>query len=130
MSISNIILNMPWWYYLIMFIFTAYYAYRGVRYFKVFGVPLSQTEYYKGPTLSLKDKVIIEYIQEILFKVIITISSFISLYVAVYILSLQKAPFNEISAGTAALLIFLIIWGIIGISGYLTAFIAAGKIPR
>jgi hypothetical protein len=56
-------------------------------------------------------------------------SSFISLYLCVYILSLQKAPFNEISIGTTALLLFLFIWGTIGVSGYLTAFIAAGRIP-
>jgi len=120
MSVIDILLKMPCLYIATMIVFTLYYTIRGVLYFKVFGTTgLSRTE-----------KVIIEYIQEVLFKVIITISSFISLYISIYILSLQKEPFNEISAGTAALIIFLFIWGIIGISGYLTHLITVGKLPH
>ena len=117
MSIYNIISNMPGWYLAAMIIFSVYYAIRGVLYYKVY--------YASVPALSSTEKVIIVYIQEVLFKIIITMSSFI----CVYILSLQKAPFNEISIGTTALLLFLFIWGTIGVSGYLTAFIAAGRIP-
>jgi hypothetical protein len=36
---------------------------------------------------------------------------------------------NEIGVGTAIILIFLIIWGISGISGYLTYLIVSGKFP-
>jgi len=120
MSIMDIILKMPCWYVVTMIIFTLFYTIRGVVYFKVFGT--------NG--LSRIQKLIIEYIQEVLFKVIITISSFISLYLSFYILSLQKESFNEISTGTSALIIFLFMWGIIGISGYLTHLITVGKLPH
>jgi len=120
MSIIDIIIKMPCWYVVIMIIFTLFYTIRGVVYFKVFGTG----------DLSRIQKLIIEYIQEVLFKVIITISSFISLYLSFYILSLQKEPFNEISTGTSTLIIFLFMWGIIGISGYLTHLITVGKLPR
>ncbi len=114
MSIIDIILKMPCLYIATMIVLTLYYAIRGVLYIKKLG----------------NADVFIDYIQEVLFKVIITISSFISLYLSIYILSMQKEPFNEISAGTAALIIFLFMWGIIGISGYLTHLITVGKLPH
>jgi hypothetical protein len=120
MSIIDFILKSPSLYIAIMIILTLFYTIRGIVYFKVYG----------DKNLSLIQKIIIEYIQEILFKIIITISSFISLYLSFYILSLQKEPFNEISTGTSALIIFLFMWGIIGISGYLTHLITVGKPPH
>lgn len=36
---------------------------------------------------------------------------------------------DDIGAGTAILLVFLIIWGVTGISGYLTHLIVSGKFP-
>ena len=137
MSMIDIILKMPCWYIVFMAILTLFYAYRGVLYVKIFGVKHEeQLEVKDGQNikvyrkLRLAERIIIDYIQEILFKVVITVSSFIALYLSHYILSLQKEPFNEISTGTSALIIFLFIWGIIGISGYLTHLIVLGKLPN
>jgi hypothetical protein len=84
--------------------------------------------YAAGP-LSQAQKVIISYIQEFLFKVVFTVSGFMALFIANYIFSSLKSV-NDIGAGTAILLIFLIIWGITGVSGYLTFLIVSGKFPR
>jgi len=64
----------------------------------------------------------------ILFKVVFTVSGFMALFIANYIFSSLKSV-NDIGAGTAILLIFLIIWGITGVSGYLTFLIVSGKFP-
>ena len=120
MFVSNIFIGMPCWYILTMIAFSLFYAYRGIREKKLF------------PSYEIKntvDKIIIDYIQEFLFKVIFTVSGFFSLYLAKYIIESLAPPYKDISGGTSVLLIFLIIWGILGISGYLTLFIQQGKLP-
>jgi hypothetical protein len=118
MSIADIVIQIPWYYFLISIVFSLYYAVRGIVWMKKYG----------DKTLTHVQKIIIEYIQEFLFKVVCTISSFMTLVVANYIFSSLKS-INEIGVGTAVLLIFLFIWGITGVSGYLTHLIVLGKFP-
>lgn len=119
MSIVDILIKMPWWYLLILIIFSLYYAIRGI---------MEQKILRSKKDLSKTEKVVIHYIQEFLFKVIFTMSSFMALFTADYIFSSLKSV-NDIGAGTAVLLIFLIIWGICGVSGYLTLLIVSGRFP-
>lgn len=120
MSISDIIMKMPWWYLLILTVFSLYYAIRGIM--------EHMAIYAQQGTYSKVQKIIIGYIQEFLFKVIFTVSGFMALFIANYIFSSLKSV-NDISAATAVLLIFLIFWGITGVSGYLTFLIVSGKFP-
>jgi len=119
MSITDIVMKMPCWYLLIIILFSLYYAIRGI---------MEQKNKHAGGPLSQAQKVIILYIQEILFKVIFTVSGFMALFIANYIFSSLKSV-SEIGAGTAILLIFLFIWGISGVSGYLTFLIVSGRFP-
>jgi hypothetical protein len=120
MPITDVILRMPWWYFLIMILFSLFYAIRGL---------MSEMRKYAGQEdMSRAFKVIYAYIQEILFKLIFTASSFVALLMVNYIFSTVKS-INEIGVGTAILLVFLIIWGISGISGYLTLLVVSGKLP-
>jgi stalled ribosome rescue protein Dom34 len=120
MSITEIIMKMPCWYFLIMILFSLFYAIRGLM--------SEMKKYAEDESLSRAFKVIYAYIQEILFKIIFTASGFIALLIVNYIFSSVKS-INEIGVGTAIILIFLIIWGISGISGYLTYLIVSGKFP-
>ena len=120
MSITDIILKMPCWYFLIMILFSLFYAIRGLM--------AEMQKYAKEESLSPAFKAIYAYIQEILFKIIFTASGFIALLMVNYIFSSVKS-INEIGVGTAIILIFLIIWGISGISGYLTYLVVSGKFP-
>ncbi|MGD1151999.1 MAG: hypothetical protein ABR911_03885 [Syntrophales bacterium] len=81
---------------------------------------------YGDTTMSRTEKVIIDYIQEILFKVVFTASGFIALLIANDIF-LSLKSFDNVAVGTTILLIFLVIWGICGVSGYLTYLIISGK---
>lgn len=120
MSITDIILKMPWWYFLSMILFSLYYAIRGV---------MSEVHKYAGEEgFSLIFKFIYAYIQEFLFKAIFTASGFFALLIVNHIFSTVKS-INEIGIGTAIILVFLIIWGISGISGYLTYLVVSGKFP-
>jgi len=120
MSITDIIMKIPFWYFLIMIVFSLYYAIRGVLEWTV-------NANYEKLDSRLK-RIIYYYVQEILFKIIFTVSGFMALLVANYIFSSVKS-ISEIGVGAAIILIFLIIWGISGVSGYLTFLIVSGKFP-
>ena len=119
MSIGELFWTMPWWYYVALILFSLYYAIRGV---------VEQNIIHKKSPYSMTQKVIVFYIQEFLFKTVFTVSSFMSLAIVYKIFSSLKS-LNDISAGTSVLLIFLFVWGVLGLSGYLTGLILAGKFP-
>ena len=128
MSIIDIIMNMPCWYVSIFIIpFSLFYVIREVmeRKFRL----INEAEEYKkkyGFDKKYGNKYVIYYARDILSIAFCTVSSFIALYLANYISS-KLNSFKDISSGAAILLIFLIIWGITGASGYLQYVIVAGK---
>jgi len=121
MSMIDVVVTMPRWYLVMLIIFSLYYAVRGIMYEEK-ALTAAKTPYSKT------QKIVIVYIQEFLFKVIFTASSFLALLIANYVF-LSLGSLQNISAGTAVLLIFLIVWGITGVSGYLTFLIISGKFP-
>jgi len=133
MSITDIIMKMPCWYFFIMILISLFHAIRALMeqmkmYANAEVQRLRQPENQRLPQASKAFKVIYSYMQEILFKIIISASGFIALLIVNYIFSSVKS-INEIGAGTAIILVFLIFWGIVGISGYLTHLIVSGKLP-
>lgn len=142
MDILKILADMPWQYIAAMVALSAYYAWRGVRYVSLYQIPAPNTNFstptasgstaaatYNVQTTNLAtvDRWGIWLIQEIVFKVVITISSFCSLYIA-YRLS-KMVVLTDLKDGTAILLVFLFLWGVLGLSGYLTHLIQTGKFP-
>ena len=119
-SMLDIFNTMPCWYVILIVIFSFYYSTRG-------WVEKTVCLRDLGSKYTAFEKIYIFYIQEFLFKLIITISSFISLFMAIKIFVLVN--FNDIDTGPSILLIFLFLWGIIGVSGYLTHLIMIGKLP-
>jgi hypothetical protein len=133
MSITDVIMNMPFWYFLSMILISLFHAIRALMeqmrmHADAEVQRLRQPKNQRLPQASKAFKVIYSYIQEILFKIIISASGFIALLIVNYIFSSVKC-FNEIGVGTVIFLIFLIFWGIVGISGYLTHLIVSGKLP-
>ncbi len=121
MSMLDLILKMPLWYLGIMTLFSLFYATRGIMAQKQ---KLANDNSKSSPFYNL----VYWYIQEALFKIIFTMSAFIALLIANHIFASVKS-IDDIGAGTALVLIFLIIWGITGISGYLTYLIVSGRLP-
>src|SRR5689334_3998412 len=111
--------NMRWWYVLALVVFSLYYGIRGV---------IEQSVKPANDKYTKSQGILVVYIQEFLFKVILTVSGFFALSLAYNIFTSLKS-LSEISAGTAVLLVFLFIWGVTGVSGYLTFLIVSGKFP-
>jgi hypothetical protein len=63
------------------------------------------------------------------FHFITTLLGFVALFFVYYILN-NTCNLNDISGGTAALVIFAILYGIIGITGQLPSLIEQGKLPK
>jgi hypothetical protein len=62
------------------------------------------------------------------FYLVTTLTGFLSLFVAYYIL--KKAPnLSEIGTGLSAFLIFLVAYGILGVCAQLPSLIQLGKFP-
>jgi hypothetical protein len=89
MSMVDIIRKMPCLYVIVAVLFSVYYASRGV---------VEQSETYKS--LTQGERIFVHYIQEILFKVVFTVSGFVALFIANYIFSSIKS-LNDIGTGTA-----------------------------
>jgi len=116
---EGILSSMPWWYFLALLLFSLYYGVRGV---------LEEIQRHGQSQSTTMQKILIVYVQEFLFKIIFTVSGFFALSVAYHIFASLKT-LNDISAGTAVLLVFLFVWGVTGVSGYLTFLIVSGRFP-
>ncbi|MBT3227163.1 MAG: hypothetical protein HN580_24155 [Deltaproteobacteria bacterium] len=123
-SIEYLIL-IPCWYWTIAFIFGVFYSFRGIVEKMIM---IANNQLYLSNQIETWQKVVIIYIQEVILKFLITISSFIAFYVACEIFP-SPNQIDSVSPGKAVILIFLFVWGIIGICGYLSFFITRGKIP-
>jgi hypothetical protein len=63
------------------------------------------------------------------FYFITTLLGFVALFFAYYILT-NACNLNDISGGTAALIIFSVLFGLLGITGQLPNLLEQGKFPR
>ena len=138
MSIIDTIMEVPWLYILLIILLSWFYAFREVRERKM---RLSNDAKENARKIAKENhtdkdaikyakeygnKFVIFYVRDFLSQFICTISSFVALFIANNIFS-KIESFKDISAGTAILLIFLIILGITGASGYLQYLIVSGK---
>jgi hypothetical protein len=118
-AMREMLLHMRWWYILAAVVFSLYYGIRGI---------IEESVNKSNDKHTKSQKIFVAYIQEFLFKVIFTMSGFLALSLA-YNMFVSLKSVNEISAGTGVLLVFLFIWGVTGVSGYLTFLIVSGKFP-
>jgi hypothetical protein len=63
------------------------------------------------------------------FYFITSLLGFVALFFAYYVL-INTCNLNDVSGGTAALIIFAVLYGIIGITGQLPYLIEQGKLPK
>jgi quinol-cytochrome oxidoreductase complex cytochrome b subunit len=113
---------MPWWYDLITILFSLYYGIREIKVRNCFSEGTNKNHIPKWQRVSLY------HLHDIVVQVIYTISGFVALFIANYILFSSLDTFSDITVGTAILLIFLIFWGTTGVSGYLPYLIVSGKL--
>jgi hypothetical protein len=110
---------------------TVYQSYRGFMFQWIFAKERESTDspdQRKQITWTRTQKVILLSMADMLFYLITTLLGFVSLFVSYYILT-HLPSLSEVSPGLAALLIFLIVFGVLGVSAQLPYLIQQGKFP-
>jgi len=125
-NLSEILMSMPCWYLFIALLICLYHGVRGIVEHSVYYEQGRSYLNHGSSQISTTKKIIILYIQDFLFKFITVMSGFVALFIAMKIFP-SSAEINNIGIGNAMLIIFLFVWGILGVGGPLTRLIVEGK---
>ena len=113
---------------------TAYQSYRGFMFQWIFAKERKVEDYDESieqQNRQLKwtrtQKIILLCIADLLFYFITTLSGFVALFLSYHILTNIKT-LTEVSTGLVTLLIFLIVFGLLGVSAQLPTLIQQGKL--
>ena len=117
------LVDIPWWYYLLAALLSLYYAYRGYMGNKfVIDEKSSSNEPGHGP--KRWQYKLVYSVNDVIFHFICSIAGFYSMAEVYYIFKN-----HDLTAGNSIILIFLILFGIIGITGQWPQLILRGKLP-
>ncbi len=108
-----------WWYSLIAVIVTVYQGYRGFMFQWILSAK-------KWPDKSRR--IVLLCIADTILYVVCSSAGFASLWFA-YQLTVSVSAFLQISTGASVLLIFLWLFGILGVAGQLPHLVQQGKLP-
>jgi len=111
--------DIPCLYTVIAVVVSAYQAYRGFEFQRI----LADKAQWRKP----QQKVVLLCIADMILYLVCTFTGFISLFFA-YI-GIQRSDISEISTGSALLLVFLTLYGILGVTGQLPHLLQQGKYP-
>jgi len=114
-----------------MLLFSFYQAYRGFKLQWILGIHRSpqQSSTSVASAWSKTDVVFVLCLADALFFFVSTTSGFLALYAA-YLIVVGVPSIQDISNGTSAVLIFLGLIGVLGISGQLAPLLQQGKFPK
>lgn len=116
---------------LVVFIVSLYHGYRGYVIQRV-TVQTQKNDLQKGNGWSWTQTeiVIVRYLYDAFFYFFCSLIGFMALWVAIKVIGAQSLSIQNYSGGGSALLVFLIIVAILGISGQLPQLIQQGKLPK
>jgi len=125
----------PCWYIILALIVSFYQAYRGFMFQWILAKERKSSERMDTAEQGIaqqkwtrSQKIVLLCVADMFFYLVTTLAGFLSLFVAYYVLN--KVPcLTEIGAGLSALLIFLILFGLLGVCGQLPYLIQLGKFP-
>ena len=123
------------WYVLLALGITAYQSFRGYRFQWIFQKEKTNQNDSSPPDQEKKEikytraqKIFLLSIADMLFYLFTTLLGFVALFLSYHILN-SIPDVVEIGAGLSALLIFLMVFGVLGISGQLPYLIQKGMFP-
>jgi len=115
--------KIPILYWIIAIVVSAYQAYRGYKYYS-----LTVAKRNSFSSWSTLNKVIVLYIQAAYLYAVCSLFGFFALLASYNLLVSQKSM-NSIDTGSAVLIAFSFIIGILGVSGELGHLVQEGKLP-
>jgi hypothetical protein len=130
-------MDVPWWFVVVGLIVSAYHGYRGY----VVQRWTAQSQKHDVEQRAAKDDttfkwfmsssetIAVRYVYDALFYFFCSIAGFAALWLATSVFN-ALPNIHDIPGGTGALLVFLVVLGLLGVSGILPHVIQLGKLPR
>lgn len=122
--------SMPLWYDVLLLSASAYQAWRGWRFQAIFTEDQNrkaERSESKEHLWTKAEKYLLRCLADALFYFVCCSSGFIALFV-LWTISADLQPVNQISAGAAAVLVSLTVYGVLGVSGQLPHLLLQGKL--
>lgn len=123
--------DIPCWYLAAALVITAYQSYRGFMFQWIFakerengGSSASEPQ----RTWTRTQKIVLLSSADCWFYLVTTLSGFIALFMAYHLLN-KIQSITEVSTGVVTLLIFLVVYGVLGVAAQLPYLIQQGKFP-
>lgn len=137
-QVNSVFADVPFWFILIGLAVSLYHGYRGyilqrvtVQHQKSEAKKNAAQETETEPNWFWSDTetVVVRYIYDALFYFFCSVIGFVALWAATKVFDALPSVHN-VSGGTGALLVFLVILALLGISGQLPQLIQHGKLPK
>jgi hypothetical protein len=128
-NLTSAFIDVPCWFVVIGLIVSAYHGYRGYVVQRVTAQSQrrdaeQQAAWFWSPV----ETFVVRYAYDFLFYFFCSIVGFAALWLAIYVFNALPNIY-DIPGGTGALLVFLVVLGLLGISGILPYVIQLGKLP-
>jgi hypothetical protein len=119
----------PNWYIAVAIAVSLYYGARGVVAHRIAADALNRKiAEEKGREWKKWEIIFVRYIQDFVFNFVCSMAGFVSLFFS-YSIFTTLTNLSDIGVGTAILMIFLFLVGVIGISGQLPFLLLEGRLP-
>jgi hypothetical protein len=135
--LRSVFATIPWWYIALAAAWSLYHGYRGyvLQYVTVQSQrKLTEREPSQAGTpdqwfWSPIEVTVVRTGYDALFYGFCSVVGFAALWLAGYVFN-SVQDIHDIPGGTSALLVFLVVWGLVGVSGQLPYLILLGKLPK
>jgi hypothetical protein len=128
-QLSAAFAGIPWWFIAVGLAISAYHTCRGY----ILQCAFAHYQQSKGDnqfaTWSRRKTTLIRCIYDGFFYCVCSVAGFAALWLAAYIVN-TLPTIQDIPSGTSAFLVFLIVLGLLGVSGQLPYLIQLGKVPK
>ncbi len=128
--------NIPVWYWILGLAVSLYQAYRGYRFQRIFAEEQNKEAGQENSTRkafahrwSDFEIVVLRAASDAIFYFVCAATGFLAVFLLYYIGS-SLPSLHQIDGGTSAVLIFLALFGLLGVTGQLPHLLQQGKLPR
>jgi len=136
-NLTMAFMEVPCWFVIVGLVVSAYHGYRGYVLQRWTAQSQKHDEEQTAAKdsrifksfMSSKETIVVRYVYDALFYLFCSIAGFAALWLATFVFN-ALPNIHDIPGGTGALLVFLFVLGLLGVSGILPYVIQLGKLPK
>lgn len=128
--LNAILAQVPGWYWALATGASLYYGARGVVGQRIAAEQLNASlKAAKGRQWEPWEVLFVRYIQDFIFHFVCSYAGFLALFVAIATLQ-EPVSFSQLQPGTAVLVVFSFLLGLVGVCGQLPHLLLEGRFPK